>query len=82
MGLLCVCLHARVCTCVHAWSLYMLLLRVIVLILIASSCGHSDIVKLLIANNADTALKDIDDNDALSVANDDITRLAFNQDVH
>ena len=50
-------------------------------ITLASSCGHSDIVKLLIANSADTTLKDIDDNDALSVASDDITRLAFSQDV-
>jgi len=64
-----------VCVCVYH-------VFFIVPISLASSCGHSDIVKLLIANRADTTLKDIDDNDALSVASDDITRHAFSQDVH
>ena len=49
--------------------------------ILASSCGHSEVVKLLIANSADTSLKDIDNNDAISVANDDVTRLAFHQNL-
>ena len=44
---------------------------------IASSCGHSEVVKLLLHNGADTSLKDIDNNDPISVANDDVTRSAF-----
>jgi len=51
----------------------------IFLLPLASSCGHSEVVKLLIASGADTSLKDIDNNDPISVANDDVTRLAFHQ---
>ena len=49
--------------------------------MLASSCGHSEVVKLLLTNGADTSLKDIDNNDPISVANDDTTRLAFHQKV-
>ena len=56
----------------------MLLVDIILLsVTTASSCGHSEVVKLLLTNGADTSLKDIDNNDPISVANDDITRSAF-----
>ena len=66
-------------TVAHWLSILVVVNRVCSLLPIASSCGHSEVVKLLIASGADTSLKDIDNNDPVSVANDDITRLAFNQ---